>query len=103
MAGLITLLEQHLDRQPATDVTQATIWWETVFAVVKLKESGLGVHLPVEVWYTLLRAVLYFHLYTINTILENIYMYRVSLMHPGFFMSVAYCEGALLKDNIILQ
>ena len=49
MAGLITLLEQHLDRQPPTIVTQATTWWETVLACVKLQEIGLGVHLPVKV------------------------------------------------------
>ena len=49
MAVLLTLLEQHLDRQPPTVVTQATTWWETVFALVKLQESGLGVHLPVKV------------------------------------------------------
>ena len=52
MAGLITVLEQHLDRQPPTVVTQATTWWETVLALVKLQEIGLGVHhLPVEVCY----------------------------------------------------
>ena len=49
MAKLVTLLEQHLDRQPPTVVTQATTWWETVLAHVKLQESGLGVHLPVNV------------------------------------------------------
>ena len=47
MARLITLLEQHLDRQPPTVVTQATTWWEIVLALVKLQEIGLGVHLPV--------------------------------------------------------
>ena len=36
--------------------------------------------------YMLLMAVLYFHIYTINTILEGICMYRVSLMHAGFIM-----------------
>ena len=45
MAKLVTLLEQHLDRQPPTVVTQATTWWETILAHVKLQESGLGVHL----------------------------------------------------------
>ena len=49
MARLISLLEQHLDRQPPTVVTQATTWWETVLALVKLQESGLGVYLPVKV------------------------------------------------------
>ena len=49
MARLISLLEQHLDRQPPTVVTQATTWWETVLALVKLQECGLGVHLPVKV------------------------------------------------------
>ena len=51
MAKLITALEQHSDRQPPTVVTQAIIWWETVLALVKLQESGLGVHLPVKVCY----------------------------------------------------
>ena len=51
MARLLTLLEQHLDRLPPTVVTQATTWWETVLALVKLQEIGLGGHLPVEVCY----------------------------------------------------
>ena len=51
MARLITLLEQQLDRQPPTVVTQATTWLETVLSLVKLQEIGLGVHLPVEVCY----------------------------------------------------
>ena len=49
MAKLMTLLEQHLDRQPPTVVIQATTWWETVLACVRLQECGLGVHLPVNV------------------------------------------------------
>ena len=49
MAMLLTLLEQHLDRQQPTVVILATIWWETVFAHVKLMECGLGVSLPVRV------------------------------------------------------
>ena len=49
MAMLITLLEQHSDRQPPTVVTEATTWWETVLVLVKLQEIGLGVHLPVKV------------------------------------------------------
>ena len=49
MARLLSLLEQHLDRQPPTVVTQATTWWETVLALVKQKEIGLGVHLRVKV------------------------------------------------------
>ena len=36
---------------PPTVVTQATTWWETVLALVKLQEIGLRVHLPVEVCY----------------------------------------------------
>ena len=51
MAVLITLLEQHLDRQPTMIVTQATTWWEIVIALVKLQEIGLGMHLPVKVCY----------------------------------------------------
>ena len=49
MAKLVTLLGQHLDRQPPTVVTQATTWWETVLAHVKLQGIGPGVNLPVKV------------------------------------------------------
>ena len=56
MARLITLLEQHLDRQPPTVVTQATTWLEMVLALVKLQEIGLGGHLPVKVCYYTLCA-----------------------------------------------
>ena len=49
MARLLTLLEQYLDREPPTVVAQAITWRETVLALVKLQESGLGVHLPVKV------------------------------------------------------
>ena len=48
MAVLLTLLEQHLDKQPPTVAIQATIWWEIILAHVKLQEGGLGVHLPVK-------------------------------------------------------
>ena len=51
MAVLLTVLEQHLDRQPPTIVTQAINWWETVLTLVKLQEIGLGVNLPVKVCY----------------------------------------------------
>ena len=49
MAELVTLVEQHLDRQLPTFVIQATTEWEAVLALVKLLECGLGVHLPVKV------------------------------------------------------
>ena len=49
MAVLITVLEQHLNRQPPTVVTQATTWRETELALVNLQEIGLRVHLPVKV------------------------------------------------------
>ena len=51
MAGLLSLLEQHLDRMPPTVVTQATTWWETILVLVKIQEIGLVVHLPVKVCY----------------------------------------------------
>ena len=54
MAVLLTVLEQHLNRQPPTVVKQATTWWETVLALVKLQEIGLGVHLSVKVCYYIL-------------------------------------------------
>ena len=47
MAKLVISVEQHLDKQPPTVVIEATTWWETVLAFVKLQEIGLGVHLPV--------------------------------------------------------
>ena len=49
MAKLITVLEQHLDRQPPTVVIQATPWRETVLEHVKLMECGLAVNLHVKV------------------------------------------------------
>ena len=64
MAVLLTLLEQHLERQQPTVVTQDTTWWETVLALVKLQEIGLGVHLPVKVCY---QSDLFPSIYTINT------------------------------------
>ena len=51
MAELVTLLEQHLDRQPPIVAILATTCWEAVLALVKLQEGGLGVHLPVKVCY----------------------------------------------------
>ena len=61
MAVLITLLEQHLGRQPPTVVTQATTWLETEPALVKLQEIGLGVHLPVKVFSLLISSITYVH------------------------------------------
>ena len=49
MAKLVTLLEQHLDRQLPTVVIQATTWWETALVHVKLQEDGQEIHLPVRV------------------------------------------------------
>ena len=49
MVVLVTVVEQHSDRQPHTVVTQATSWWEAVLEHVKLLEDGLEVHLPVHV------------------------------------------------------
>ena len=49
MAKLVTLVEQHLDKQLPTVAIQATSWWEAVHAHVKLQECGLGMHLPVKV------------------------------------------------------
>ena len=49
MDKLVTLLEQHMERQPPTVVIQVTIGWEAVLAHVKLQERGLGVNLPVKV------------------------------------------------------
>ena len=49
MAVLVTVAEQHSDRQPHTVVIQATSWWAGVLVHVKLQEDGLAVHLPVNV------------------------------------------------------
>ena len=49
MAGLVTLVEQHMERQPTTTAIQATDWWEAVLALVHLQECGLEVHLDVKV------------------------------------------------------
>ena len=49
MAELVTLVEQHMDREPPTVVIQATDFLEAVVALVKLQEGGLGVHLHVKV------------------------------------------------------
>ena len=49
MAELVTLLEQHTEREPTTTAIQATTEWEAVLALVYLQEGGLGVHLSVDV------------------------------------------------------
>ena len=49
MAELVTLVEQHMERQPPTVVIQALVRWEAELAHVKLQGCGLGVHLPVQV------------------------------------------------------
>ena len=43
-----------MDRQPTTVVVQGTGWLETALRLVKLQETGLGVHLPVKVCCSLL-------------------------------------------------
>ena len=48
MANLVSV-EQTTDRLPPIVVIQATSWWETALAHVKLEECGLGVNLPVKV------------------------------------------------------
>ena len=49
MAKLVTLEEQHTDRQPPTVAIGGTTWLETEIAPVKLQEGGLGVNLSVRV------------------------------------------------------
>ena len=51
MAELVTLGEQHLDRQPPTVATQATTWLVATHVHVKLQQGGLGMHLAVKVCY----------------------------------------------------
>ena len=57
----LSITKQNLNRQPPTVVTQATTWWETVLALVKLQEIGLGVHLPVKVCSLLISSITYVH------------------------------------------
>ena len=49
MVELVTLVEQHIQREPTTTAIQATTEWEAVLVHVYLQEDGLGVHLPVKV------------------------------------------------------
>ena len=49
MAELVTLVEQHMEREPPTFAIQATTEWEAVLALVYLQEGGLGVHQHVYV------------------------------------------------------
>ena len=49
MVELVTLVEQHMEREPTTTAIQATTDWEAVLALVYLQEDGLGVHLHVHV------------------------------------------------------
>ena len=51
MAELVTLVEQHMDRELPTVVIQATTKWEAVIVHVYLQEHGLGVYLSVDVSY----------------------------------------------------
>ena len=49
MAELVTLVEQHMEREQPTFAIQATTEWEAVLALVYLQEGGLGVYLHVYV------------------------------------------------------
>ena len=53
MAGLVTLLEQHTEREPTTTAIQATTEWGAVLALVYIQEHGLGVHPHVDVSYVI--------------------------------------------------
>ena len=76
MAKLVTLLEQDLDKQPPTVVTQATTWRETVLALVKLQEIGLGVYLPVKVFR-------HIHKQLVNMYLALAYLVNLKLYGSG--------------------
>ena len=76
MAKLLTLLEQYLDGQPPTVVTQAIIWWEAALALVKLQECGLGVHLPVKV--SMMLSVLFCNLNLHN---QTLYVGMAPMSH----------------------
>ena len=49
MAELVTLVEQHMERELPTVAIHATTEWEAVLALVYLQEGGLGVHQHVHV------------------------------------------------------
>ena len=49
MAGLVTLVGQHVERELPTVAIHATTEWEAVLALVYLQEGGLGVHQHVHV------------------------------------------------------
>ena len=49
MAGLVILLEQHMESVPPMAVIQATTEWGPALALVNPQECGLGVHLHVHV------------------------------------------------------
>ena len=53
MVELVTLVEQHMEREPTTTAIQATTEWEAVVTLVYLQEDGLGVHLSVDVIYVI--------------------------------------------------
>ena len=77
MAKLVTLLEQHLDKQPPTVAMWATLWcpWEAEFALVNLQGCGLAVHLPVKVccYYTLQHV----HTASAGQVFAPIHMLRI--------------------------
>ena len=49
MAGLVILLEQHMESVPPMAVIQDTTEWGAVLALVNPQEGGLGVRLHVHV------------------------------------------------------
>ena len=91
MEVLLTLLEQHLIRQPLTVVTQATTWWETVLALVKLQESGLGVHQLVKVCMLA------------SNITYSIYSNKQGMLLQLISYLCAYTQTTLIGVNIMGQ
>ena len=93
MAKSITLLEQHLGRQPPTVVIRATTWWEAVHAHVKLQECGLGVIQLVEVCWNL--NSMYVHTDKNKCILQ--FNYTLKTLLGGIFLSAI--EGFYCTQN----
>ena len=78
MAMSVIPLEQRLDRQLLIFVIEATTWWETVLAHVKLQECGLGVNLPV-----------------------NVCCYQPACVHVHMYASIGvHLPGNLMEDNM---
>ena len=101
MAKLITLLEQHLDRQPPTIVIQAITWLETVLVLVNLLECGVGVNLPVKVyWYACMCTTDSFGHLCMTQDASNIYKYDTQTEYDS--ESKNSCTDVTIHGNLLV-